>query len=504
MAKAKSIMVQGTMSNAGKSLLAAGLCRVFRRAGLQVAPFKSQNMALNSFITREGLEMGRAQVMQAEAAGIEPSVRMNPILLKPTNDVGSQVIVNGEVLGTMSATEYYRHKLELIPEIMKAYHSLEEEFDVIVLEGAGSPAEINLREHDIVNMGMAKLAQSPVLLVGDIDRGGVFASLYGTMLLLEPEERKMVKGLVINKFRGDKKLLHPGLRQLEELTGTPVAGVVPYTRLDLDDEDSLSERFHRKSGTGRVDIAVIRLPRISNFTDFNALDMLEDVSLRYVETAGALGKPDLVILPGTKNTMEDLLWLRQSGLEAEILKYVSSGGPVFGICGGYQMMGEELSDPDGVEHGGTLRGMGLLPSRTVFAPQKTRTRVEGKFQEINGFFSGLSGAAVEGYEIHMGKTEALRDIQSLTALKLADGEEKQDGFCSGNCCGTYVHGIFDQEGSASCLVNLLLRAKGLEPSAEAIDRNAYKESQYDLLADVLEQSLDMKLIYRVLEQGWKG
>ena len=498
---AKSIMIQGTMSNAGKSLIAAGLCRVFHRAGYRVAPFKSQNMALNSFITNEGLEMGRAQVMQAEAAGIEPSVRMNPILLKPTNDTGSQVIVNGEVVGVMKAAEYYRRKKELVPEIRKAYRALEREYDIIVLEGAGSPAEINLQENDIVNMGMAKLAGSPVLLVGDIDRGGVFASLYGTLLLLEKEEREMVKGLIINKFRGDPSLLAPGLRQLEELAGVPVAGVIPYARLDLDDEDSLSERFRKKPSPGRLDIAVIRLPRISNFTDFSALEIQEDVSLRYVETAGALGEPDLVILPGTKNTMEDLLWLRQCGLEAEILQAASKGKPVLGICGGYQMMGEELCDPQKVEHGGSMRGMGLLPARTVFEPQKTRSRVEGSFLPADGLFSAMAGSDMEGYEIHMGQTQALRPARPLLSLRTMDGTAKVDGLSCGNCAGAYVHGIFDMEESAAALVNALLAEKGLEPSAKALNLRGYKERQYDLLADVLEQNLDMAFIYRILEQG---
>lgn len=297
---AKVIMIQGTMSNAGKSLLAAGLCRIFHQDGYRVAPFKSQNMALNSFITREGLEMGRAQVMQAEAAGIEPSVLMNPILLKPTNDTGSQVIVNGEVLGNMSAREYFSHKKELIPDIMKAYHALEEQYDIIVIEGAGSPAEINLKADDIVNMGMAKLVDAPVLLVGDIDRGGVFAQLYGTVELLEPDERDRIKGLIINKFRGDKTILDPGVVMLEEKTHIPVVGVAPYLHIEVEDEDSLTERFTRKEEIGLIDLAVIRLPRISNFTDFNPFERIEGVSLRYVSSVSELKNPDMILLPGTK------------------------------------------------------------------------------------------------------------------------------------------------------------------------------------------------------------
>ena len=289
---AKSIMVQGTMSNAGKSLLAAGLCRIFKQDGYRVAPFKSQNMALNSFITREGLEMGRAQVMQAEAAGIEPSVLMNPILLKPTNDTGSQVIVNGEVLSTMSARDYFKYKKQLVPDIMKAYHALEEQADIIVLEGAGSPAEINLKNDDIVNMGMAKMANAPVLLVGDIDRGGVFAQLAGTMMLLEEEEKRLVKGLVINKFRGDKSILDPGIEMLEQLCSKPVVGVAPYMDIDVEDEDSLSERMSDHKEIGQIDLAVIRLPRISNFTDFNIFESIPGVSVRYISRAAQLGHPE--------------------------------------------------------------------------------------------------------------------------------------------------------------------------------------------------------------------
>ena len=303
---AKAIMIQGTMSNAGKSLLTAGLCRIFRQDGYRTAPFKSQNMALNSFITPEGLEMGRAQVMQAEAAGITPSVLMNPILLKPSNDMGSQVIVNGEVIGTMSARDYFAYKSQLVPKVKQAYDKLASEYDIIVIEGAGSPAEINLKQEDLVNMGMAKMAKAPVLLVGDIDRGGVFAQLVGTVMLLEEDERQMVKGLIVNKFRGDKTILDPGLAMLEEKAGIPVVGVAPYLQIQVEDEDSLTERFEGNRQVDVIDIAVIRLPRISNFTDFNPLESIPGVSLRYVIRVQELQNPDMVILTGTKNTMEDL------------------------------------------------------------------------------------------------------------------------------------------------------------------------------------------------------
>ena len=309
------IMIQGTMSNAGKSLLCAGLCRIFKQDGYKVAPFKSQNMALNSFITDKGLEMGRAQVVQAEAAGIEPEVSMNPILLKPTNDVGSQVIVNGEVLGNMSARDYFKYKKELIPDVMKAFHKLEENYDIIVIEGAGSPAEINLKENDIVNMGLAKMVDAPVLLVGDIDRGGVFAQLLGTLLLLEEDEKERVKGLIINKFRGDKTILDPGIEMLEEKGNVPVIGVTPYLHVEIEDEDSLTERFTSKKSGGLLDIAVIRTPRISNFTDFMVLENIPEVSLRYVINVSEFGTLYMIILPGTKNTMGDLIWIRESGLK---------------------------------------------------------------------------------------------------------------------------------------------------------------------------------------------
>ena len=335
MSRAKCIMVQGTMSGAGKSLLCTALCRIFAQDGYRVAPFKSQNMALNSFVTRDGLEMGRAQVVQAQAAGMEPDVRMNPILLKPSSDVGSQVIVNGEVRGQMPAAAYFKLKKSLIPDILAAYDSLAEEVDIIVIEGAGSPAEINLKADDIVNMGLAELVDAPVLLAGDIDRGGVFAQLYGTVELLEPAERARIKGLIINKFRGDAAILKPGLTMLEEKTHLPVLGVVPYLRVDIEDEDSLSSRLESSTAVKPLDAAILRLPHISNFTDFMPLEQHPLLSVRYVQSPRQLGAPDVVILPGTKNTIDDLLWLRQCGLEATVQKLATSGTPVLGVCGGF-------------------------------------------------------------------------------------------------------------------------------------------------------------------------
>ena len=502
---AKAIMIQGTMSNAGKSLLAAGLCRIFRQDGYSVAPFKSQNMALNSFITEEGLEMGRAQVMQAEAAGIRPSVKMNPILLKPTNDVGSPVIVNGEVLGTMSARDYFKYKKKLVPDIMKAYQELSDEYDIIVIEGAGSPAEINLKNDDIVNMGMAKMAKAPVLLVGDIDRGGVFAQLIGTVDLLEPFERDMVKGLIINKFRGDKTILDPGVKMLEERSHIPVVGVAPYMNIQVEDEDSLTERFDRKQSTGLIDIAVIRVPRISNFTDFNPFESVEGVSLRYVQHVSELKNPDMIILPGTKNTMEDLLWMRANGLEAAVLKAAAAGCIVFGICGGYQMLGDTLSDPYHVEAGGKIRGMGLLPMDTVFASKKTRTRVTGQFLPMPGTFAALSGVSLEGYEIHMGESVRKEGILPATKLMVAGNqpeETKTEGAFHENVCGTYVHGVFDKEEVVETLIRILGERKGIDVSSmTGVDFAAFKETQYNILAAELRKHLDMKKIYSILEEG---
>lgn len=487
---AKAIMIQGTTSNAGKSLVTAGLCRIFTQDGYKTAPFKSQNMALNSFITEDGMEMGRAQVMQAEAAGIKPDVRMNPILLKPTSDKGSQVIVNGEVRGNMTASDYFRHKTELIPDIIKAYESLSAENDIIVIEGAGSPAEINLKSQDIVNMGMAKMAKAPVLLVGDIDKGGVFAALAGTIMLLEEDEKAMVKGTVINKFRGDAEILKPGLTMLEDIIKIPAIGVVPYLHVDVDDEDSLTERFVKKQVPSVIDIAVIRLPRISNFTDFNPLEYIDGVSVRYVGSAGELGNPDMVVIPGTKNTMADLMWLRQSGLEAQIIKFASSGRPVFGICGGYQMLGLSLSDPEGVEHGGEMAGMGLMDFQTVFEPHKTRTRTLGLLSEVSGLFSALSGQEYDGYEIHMGVS------------RNSQGEPGGNIINCGNVYGTYLHGIFDKDTITKAVIGALLESKGLSSKElKTFDMESYKQQQYDILAEELRRALDMDAVYKILEEG---
>ena len=489
MSMAKCIMVQGTMSGAGKSLLCTALCRIFAQDGYKVAPFKSQNMALNSFVTRAGLEMGRAQVVQAQAAGVEPDVRMNPILLKPSSDVGSQVIVNGEVRGDMPARAYFRQKKALIPEILRAYESLAQEYDILVIEGAGSPAEINLKADDIVNMGLAKLVDAPVLLVGDIDRGGVFAQLYGTVALLEADERARICGLVINKFRGDVEILRPGLAMLEEKTRLPVLGVVPYTRADIEDEDSLSERLQSSKAVKPLDAAVVRLPHISNFTDFMPLEQHPLLGVRYVQNVRELGSPDLIILPGTKNTVADLLWLRQCGLEAAVQKLAKRGTPVLGVCGGYQMLGRTLDDTLGSESGQpqTLRGLALLPTDSVFTAEKHRAQVTATAA------APFAGASLTGYEIHTGRTA----VQGTPFCTQADGTP--EGCVQGAVFGTYLHGLFDSGELTEKLAVYLCRQKGLCPEAAApISMERYRAQQFDLLADSVRAALNMHAVYAAM------
>ncbi len=519
-------MVQGTMSGAGKSLLVTALCRIFRQDGLRSAPFKSQNMSLNSFITRDGAEIGRAQAAQAEAAGREADARMNPVLLKPSSDVGSQLIVNGTVRGDYQAMDYMKRKKMLIPDIMDAYRSLEADSDVMIIEGAGSPAEINLKDDDIVNMGLADLIDAPVILVGDIDRGGVFAQLYGTAELLEPSERDRIIGFVINKFRGDPEILKPGLTMLEEKTGIPVIGLIPYVQVDLDDEDSLSERLDEADSAGEtrqgttekkpVDIAIIRLPRLSNFTDFAPLNDHPALSVRYVRKTSELGHPDLIILPGTKNAVGDLLWLRQCGLETAIIRQASDGTPVMGICGGYQMLGMSLWDPQGVEGSGAqegpLRGMGLLPCDTVFSDEKVRRQVAKSTVTAAPF----TGAQVYGYEIHMGCTtrhgaEGFANINEFTgstpaasdteAEKDNSGSDLADGAADGTVFGTYLHGLFDSGDMVQRMADWLLDRKGISwDTYRPEDRRTYRDRQYDLLADTVRSGLDMDRIYAELRR----
>lgn len=498
----KCIMVQGTASSVGKSMITAGLCRIFKQDGYRVAPFKSQNMALNSYITRDGKEMGRAQVVQAEAAGVEPSVDMNPILLKPTTDRKAQVILNGAVYKNMSAVEYHEFKPELADMVQTVYQRLENAHDLVVIEGAGSPAEINLRDKDIVNMGMAELADAPVLLVGDIDKGGVFASLLGTVMLLTEEEKKRVKGVIINKFRGDVEILKPGLKMLEDRINIPVLGVLPYTKLQIEDEDSLAERFS-SAATVRpdtLDLAVIKLPHLSNFSDFNALERLKSVNIRYVDDIRLLGNPHMLILPGTKNTLEDMKFIKSQGFENEIKRLHQQGTVVFGICGGYQMLGKTITDPDQVESDmQTMEGLGLLNAHTVFQQTKTTTQTKVMVCDDQGLLEGLRGSEATGYEIHMGVTDT--GSGCVPFLCEPSGGRFSPGVRNGagTVFGTYLHGIFDNETFTPVFLDNLCKIHGFERVGHSFKSyHAFKEEQYDLLAAMIRENLDMSKVYEVI------
>ncbi|MCB2290710.1 cobyric acid synthase [Clostridium sp. CS001] len=506
------IMVQGTASSVGKSILVTALCRIFKQDGFSVCPFKSQNMSLNSYITLDGKEMGRAQVLQAYAAGLEPEVFMNPILLKPTSDKKCQIIVNGKVFGNSTAMEYHNMKLEFKDMLKEQFEELEKKFDIIVLEGAGSPAEINLRDRDIVNMGMAELIDAPVILAGDIDKGGVFASLAGTLLLLKEEEKKRIKATIINKFRGDIEILKPGLTMLEDIIHVPCAGVVPYFRLDLEDEDGAVE-FNKKI-TADIDIAVIKLPHMSNFTDFDALKIEQDVSVRFVTTKEELGTPDLLIIPGTKNTIDDLIALRDSGLEEAIVKY-SIEGNILGICGGFQILGNSLSDPYAVEtNSKNIGGMGLLDIDTVFEEEKITTRVNARSTNMKPFnldsslsnkdkFISSSSTNVEvyGYEIHMGICKYGQSAKPLFEIYNKNGGNASchDGAinATGNIMGTYIHGIFDGVEFREYIVNTLRIKKAMEPRKSDV-YESLREKELDKLADIVRSSIDMNEIYKIM------
>ena len=501
----KNIMLLGTGSNVGKSIITAGLCRIFYQDGYSVAPFKSQNMALNSFITKDGKEMGRAQVVQAEAAKIEPESWMNPILLKPTTDRKSQVIVNGKVYKNMDAREYFAYKHNLKKDIMKAYGHIRDNFDICVLEGAGSPAEINLKEDDIVNTGMAEMADAPVILVADIDRGGVFASIYGTIKLLLPHEQERIKGVIINKFRGDKTLLEPGIEMIEELTGVPVLGVVPYVKLGIEEEDSLGIDKYNEKKEGKVRISVIKLKHISNFTDIDALAHYEDVSLKYVERASDLGNEDIIIIPGSKNTVEDMKDLIEKEINTRIVRLAKSGTIVFGICGGFQMLGQKIMDPHKIESGiGEISGLGLLPIETVMEKTKTTTQYTNTLKNTrNSILEGAEGITVKGYEIHQGYSclesafiEGKSQEQAVRECIFGDGILK--GMAKDNIIGTYIHGIFDNSEFTSHILNKVRERKGLDRINENFSFAEYKDREYDKLAKVLRENLDIGAIYGIM------
>lgn len=505
--KAKCIMIQGTASSVGKSLITAGLCRIFSQDGFKTAPFKSQNMALNSYITRDGREMGRAQVVQAEAAGVEPHVDMNPILIKPVTDTKAQIIINGTAYGNLTASEYQMMKTGLSGLIRDTYERLAEKYDIIVIEGAGSPAEINLRENDFVNMGMAEIADAPVILVGDIDKGGVFAALAGTMLLLTEEERKRVMGTVINKFRGDYEILRPGIRMLEDIIKVPVFGVLPYMGLNIDDEDGFLARKYENGGhtlENDIVIIVIKLPHMSNDTDFNALEAIQGVKVIYADRVGDIASPDMLILPGTKNTVGDLLFIRETGIE-EVVKHLNRNGtPLLGICGGFQMLGLEITDPYKAESDiGMLKGMSLLNTRTVFREEKDTLQVKARLSKGLGVMEGLEGTEIEGYEIHMGATELLDGCVPFSAITAEAGKEvdRPEGAANagGTVFGTYIHGFFDKHEVAEGIVNNLRQKKGLPVlNLNMPDYKEQKEREYDSLADALRQHIDIKAIYEII------
>ncbi len=498
------LMIQGTASAVGKSMLCAAFCRILKQDGYRVAPFKAQNMALNSYVTYDGLEMGRAQVMQAEAAGIEPLVEMNPVLLKPTSEQGSQVVVMGRPAGNMSTLEYLCWKEKLWPVIDEAYLKLKRDHDIIIIEGAGSPAEINLKEGDLVNMGLAKRLQAPVLLVGDIDRGGVFASLYGTVALLGEDERALLKGVIINKFRGDLQMLEPGLETLEELIALPVLGVVPMLHLKLDDEDSVTERFTRRCGKGELKVQVLLLPRISNFTDFNPFELFGDVGLSYIREVSELDNPDLLILPGSKNTIEDLLFLQENGWEEPLRQYAATGGLLIGICGGFQMLGRRILDPHRVESSlPEIRGFGFLDFETVMEKEKSTRQVEARWRYHDGnyFSQQEDGKLLKGYEIHMGRTDYGSVVHPLFVCTTGCGDGAIN--VAGNVFGTYLHGLFDNLAWTANLLNAVRRRRNLPEKSYHLPPTyrEYKEREYDSLAAAVRASLDLNKIMQIITRA---
>lgn len=504
---ANYIMMMGTSSHVGKSVLATAMCRILYRKGRKVVPFKAQNMALNSYVTRDGDEMGRAQVAQAEAAGMEPMVDMNPVLLKPTGNAASQVIIMGKPVGNMSAREYHRgYSLKAFDAVKEALGRLDKEYDTIVIEGAGSPAEINLKANDIVNMRVAKYLQAPVLLIADIDRGGALASLVGTLELLDEEERALVKGLVINKFRGDVTLLTPAIDFLEEKTGKPVLGVVPHIdQMGIDDEDSVSLEEKQAAPTeGDIRIAVIQTPKISNFTDFDALAHEKDVALYYVKAVEDLGEPDVIMLPGSKNTTEDMLYLGKSGLGEKILAHAKAGKAVIGICGGYQMLGEVIRDPQHTEsQNDEAAGLGLLGMETVFASEKLTSQVVAQCQDLHFMGQSISADNLHGYEIHMGHTAFTREADKhpfTVCQRRGKACASQEGTANaaGNVFGTYIHGVFDNDVFRRSVLNAIRYSKGLEALANTRNVMAEKQQAYEHLADVVENALDMEKLYQIM------
>jgi adenosylcobyric acid synthase len=499
---ASTIMVQGTGSSVGKSTLVTALCRIFLQDGLRVAPFKAQNMSNNAFVTLDALELGRSQAVQAAAAGIEPSSDMNPILLKPEGDGRSQVILNGRSAGSFKARGYYEGRNQLWTEVTSALDRLTSQYDVVCIEGAGSPAEVNLRDRDIVNMEVALHCKSPVLLAADIDRGGVFASLLGTLELLRPDERALVRGLVINKFRGDRSLLDPLPQMIAERTGVPVLGVVPMVPdLQVQEEDGMSlERERLHASKGQLTAAVIRLPRISNFDDFDPL-VRAGVSVRYVQDPAEVRSAHIVLIPGTKHTIADLRWMKSRGLDTAIRDAAHHGVTVIGICGGYQMLGTKLDDPDGADGGEPdhEEGLGLLPISTIFRDEKVTRRVRFRVTTPNTKFALRGNTVGTGYEIHTGETTVSRQGEASPMLEIdrGDGVPVADGTVSatGNVAGCYVHGLFDAPNVLEPLLRTVAEHNGIEPPQV---KPFSMDAEYDRLADVVRSSLDMDAVYRMI------
>ena len=500
MAIAKTIMIQGTGSHVGKSVITTALCRFLRQEGFRVAPFKAQNMSNNSYVTADGGEIGRAQAVQAEACGIQPTVHMNPILLKPNSDMGAQVVVWGKPVKTMQAREYQFHTSSFLGQVKESLDSLMAEYEVVVIEGAGSPAEINLQEHDIVNMKTAELADAPVILVGDIDRGGVFASFVGTLELIPEKDRKRIKAFLINKFRGDVSLLQSGIDYLLDRTGIPTLGVIPYeSKPGILEEDGLSDERIRMNGKGQdfdqISIDVIWLPRISNFTDFAPLDQEESVELTYLREVPNRF-PDVCIIPGTKSTVADLNYLRVNGFDRWIQECVKHGTTVIGICGGYQMLGQRILDPLGVESNQEeIQGLGLIPAVTAFGSEKITKQIRAMHFE--------SKIEVKGYEIHMGETKLLETLRPMFRVTKRGGDQVtlDDGVSvqGGRIWGTYIHGIFDSAPFRNFFLNHLRKRKGLSPLS-SFSNIPTREEAYDRLADLVRSNIRLDLFYRILDR----
>ncbi|WYW07536.1 cobyric acid synthase [Fusobacterium nucleatum] len=492
--KKANLMIVGTSSGAGKSLFVTALCRIFYKDKYKVSPFKSQNMALNSYITKDGKEMGRAQVVQAEASGLEPDVNMNPILLKPSTMNKIQIIVCGKSIGNMSGVEYNQYKKNLISVLKETYSKIENENDIVVIEGAGSPAEINIKEEDISNFAMARIADAPVILVADIDRGGVFASIYGTIMLLKEEDRKRIKGIVINKFRGNKEVLKSGFDIIENLTGVKTLGVIPYTDIDIEDEDSLSEKyksFKLNKNSNKIKISVIKLKHISNVTDIDALSIYNDVEIQFVTERSQIGNEDLIIIPGSKNTIDDLKWLKESGIAEEIIKRARTEAIIFGICGGFQILGNKVKDPYHIEGDiEELNGLGLLDLETIMENEKTLVQYKGKLSVNNGILKILNNFEIKGYEIHQGITQG--NEKNLTT------DDRTIFVNRNNIIATYLHGIFDNKNFTDVLLNEIRRRKGLEEVNNNISYEEYKLKEFDKLEKLVRENVDIDEIYKII------